>query len=330
MQAFPFRSMSKTKLNSHKTDFKCEISSLRSSQTQFHIHRRAVKVALLFVLVTAPHALCAQQSAATKPCSDPPCAGKTNSAPLPVKVKERVSETLVDGSIPDDPALERIIKPYRAKVRALEVVIGKLEGDLTKEGIGAGTLGSFVTDAIRAQASAKLGKPVLLAITNSGGLRKNSIAAGQLRAADIFELLPFENALIEIDLTGEQLLKLLGVVVSARDAQSGARINYRLKAENRPELVSVRLVTARGQEIEINPKATYTIVTIDYLLNLASGNYAILQQGKNAKPLGVTLRDAVTDYVKAQTVAGRPIKATLDGRFVSVGPDGSNPGGAPK
>lgn len=298
--------------------------------TNFDIrHCTRVNFLLLVVALTSP-AVFAQQSQAARPCSDPPCAGTTSSAAVPIKVKERVSKTLVDGSIPEDPALDRIIKPYRPKVVALEVVIGKLAGDLTKDGIGAGTLGNFVTDAMRAQSSAKLGKPVLLAITNSGGLRKNSIAEGQLRATDIFELLPFENALIEIDLTGEQLLKLLGVVVSGRDAQSGARIKYRLRAENRPELVSVRLLNARGQEIEINPKATYTIVTIDYLLNLASGNYVILQQGKNAKPLGITLRDAVTDYVKAQTVAGRPIKATLDGRFVSIGPDGPNPEGSPK
>jgi 2',3'-cyclic-nucleotide 2'-phosphodiesterase (5'-nucleotidase family) len=197
------------------------------------------------------------------------------------------------------------------------MVIGKLEGDLIKGEVGAGTLGNFVTDAIRAQSSVKLGKPVLLAITNAGGLRKNTIAQGQLRAADIFELLPFENALIEIDLTGEQLLKLLSGVVP-RDAQSGAILRYRLNAEKRPELVNVKLIN-EGKEID--PKATYTIVTIDYLLNLASGNYSILQQGKNAKPLNITLRDAVTDYVKAETAAGRTIKAKLDDRFVSVDSD---------
>jgi len=204
-------------------------------------------------------------------------------------------------------------------VRALDMVIGKLEGDLIKGEVGAGTLGNFVADAIRAQSSVKLGKPVLLAITNAGGLRKNTIAEGQLRAADIFELLPFENALIEIDLTGEQLLKLLSGVVT-RDAQSGAVLRYRLNAQKRPELVSVKLVN-EGQLTEIDPKATYTIVTIDYLLNLASGNYSILQQGKNAKPLGITLRDAVTDYVKAETAAGHSIKAKLDDRFVSVDSD---------
>ena len=107
----------------------------------------------------------------------------------------------------------------------------------------------------------------------------------------------------------------------ARDAQSGARIRYRLNAQKRPEIVSVKLLDAAGQENEIDPKATYTIVTIDYLLNLASGNYSILQEGRNAKPLGITMRDAVTNYIKAETAAGRPIKATLDRRFVSVDRD---------
>jgi 2',3'-cyclic-nucleotide 2'-phosphodiesterase (5'-nucleotidase family) len=132
-----------------------------------------------------------------------------------------------------------MLKPYSGKVRALNVVIGKLDGELRKGSVGAGSLGNFVTDGIRSQASAKLGKPVLLAITNSGGLRKNTIAPGDLRAADIFELLPFENALTEVDLTGEQLLKLLNVVVSSGDALSGARITYRMNANKRPEMIGI-------------------------------------------------------------------------------------------
>ena len=247
-------------------------------------------------------------------------AKKPSSATALAGVKGRVSEILVDASIPNDPALDKMLEPYSAKVRALEVVIGKLEDELKKGPVGGGNLGNFVTDGMRVQSSAKLGKPVLLAVTNSGGLRKNTITPGDLRAADIFELLPFENALAEVELTGEQLLKLLNVVVSAGDALSGARIKYRMNADNRPEMVSARLLDSQGREMEIDPKATYSIVTIDYLLKLGSGRYSILQEAKNVRPLGVTIRDALMDYVKAETAAGRPIKAALDDRFVLVGP----------
>jgi hypothetical protein len=252
-------------------------------------------------------------------------ASKPSSAVGRAKAESRVSEIPVDASIPDDPALEKMLAPYSAKVRALDVVIGKLDTELKKGPVGGGNLGNFVADAIRVQASAKVGRPVLLAITNSGGLRKNTIAPGDLRAADIFELLPFENALTEVDLTGEQLLKLLNVVVSSGDALSGAHIKYRMNANNRPEMVSARLLDSQGREMEIDPKATYSIVTIDYLLKLGSGRYSVLQEGKNVRPLDVTIRDALMDYVKAETAAGRPIKAALDDRFVLIGPDAQKP-----
>ena len=140
-----------------------------------------------------------------------------------------------------------------------------------------------------------------------------------LRASDIFELLPFENALIEVNLTGAQLLKLLEIV-TRRDAQSGARIQFRWNAEDRLEFISAKLIGPGNTEREIDPNATYTIVTIDWILKVASGSYAFLQEAKDQRPLNVTIRDAAMEYVKAETKAGRPIRAMLDGRFVQVGP----------
>jgi 2',3'-cyclic-nucleotide 2'-phosphodiesterase (5'-nucleotidase family) len=192
-----------------------------------------------------------------------------------------------------------------------------LIGELKKSGIGAGTMGNFVVDALRNRAEAKTGKPILMAITNSGGLRKNAIAEGDLTVGDIFELLPFENALVTVDLTGEQLRQFLNVVVKERDAQSGALITFRT-TNGTNELVSVKLNSA-GREVEIDPNATYTIATIDYLVK-RGGDYKILQSGKNVQPLNLTMRDAVLDYVRSETAAGRPIKSMLDGRFRSTNP----------
>ena len=246
--------------------------------------------------------------------------------PTPADIHARVTLKPVDSSVPDDPSVDKMLEVYRPKVRALDEVIGKLTGEMKKSGIGAGSLGNFVADAIRDRAQVKLGKPVLLAITNSGGLRKNAIAEGDLKVNDIFELLPFENALVSLDLTGEQLLRFMTVVLSNRDAQSGARITYRTNDQKANEIVSVKL-RIDGEEKEIDPKATYTIVTIDYLVK-RGGDYSILQEAKNIQPLNLTMRDAVIDYVKAETAAGRTIKATLDGRFSSDKPSTQRePGG---
>ncbi|CAN5824257.1 5'-nucleotidase [soil metagenome] len=284
-----------------------------------------IHLLLVCALAISSQKVAAQQGSNVQPRFGIPSARKPVQTAAPAKTKSRVSEILVDESIPSDSALKKMLAPYSAKVRALEVVMGKLAQEVKKDPVGGGNLGNFVADGIRVQSSAKLGKPVLLTVINSGGLRKNTIAAGDLRAADIFELLPFENALIEVDLTGEQLLKLLNVIVSAGDALSGARIKYRMNVDNRPELVGARLLDGQGREIEIDPKLSYSIVTIDYLLKLGGGRYSILQEGKNVRPLGLTIRDALMDYVKGETAARRPIKAAVDDRFVLIGSDVRKP-----
>ncbi len=215
-----------------------------------------------------------------------------------------------------------MLAAYAPKVRELETVIGKLKGELRKGGVGAGSLGNFVTDGILTEARLKLGNSITLAVTNGGGLRKNTIAEGDLKQRDIFELLPFENALVEFDLTGAQIMTLLRQVVSHRDAQAGARIKYVTDADNKPQLDSVRLLI-NGREQEIDPNAVYKVICIDYLwkrtgtISETEGNYSVLGQAKKIEPLGLTIRDAIIDYVKRETTAGRDIKPNLDGRFLA-------------
>jgi 2',3'-cyclic-nucleotide 2'-phosphodiesterase (5'-nucleotidase family) len=245
---------------------------------------------------------------------------QTAARPAPVATPSdthaNVTTAPVDNTVPDDPAVDKMLTAYAPKVRALDEVIGKLKGDLKKGGVGAGSLGNFVTDGIRSRGSAKLGQPVILAVTNNGGLRKNAISEGELKLRDVFELLPFENALVAFDLTGAQVLELLRVMMSHADAQSGARVKYRLNAEKRPEFESANFIV-KGADKEIDPAGVYTVISIDYLLNVTGGDYAaVLKQAKNTRPLGITIRDAITEYVKAETSAGREIKSTLDGRYV--------------
>jgi len=281
------------------------------------IHRSVLKIVsslgfglwLLLVSFSVVDPANAQQPA---PAASPN--PSTSSAPRDVKA--HVTETLIDSSIPDDPAVDQMLAAYIPKVRALDTILGKLKGELKKGGMGAGSLGNFVADGMRAQASARLGKRIDLAIMNGGGLRRNTISEGELRARDIFELLPFENALVTLDLSGEQILKLLGVVVSGREAQSGARLTYMIKADKSSQLETAMLRDEQGRDQEIDPKATYTIVTIDYLVNVGGERYSVLREGRNTKPVGITLRDAIMDYVKSETAAAREIKPRLDERFI--------------
>jgi len=128
----------------------------------------------------------------------------------------------------------------------------------------------------------------------------------------------FPISLVALDVTGAQLAKI--IEVATKDAQSGARIQFKYNDRDRPEYISGKLIDENGNEQEIDPNKLYTIVTIDYLVRLNSGAYAILKEAKSNVPLNITLRDAVMDYVKSETAAGRSIKSAVDNRFVQVGP----------
>lgn len=278
----------------------------------------------LLLLPTGASAQQGQRRETNSPPASSAAVPPAGAAASPVPGSDaRATQSQVDASVPDDPTLAAIVAPYSAKVRELDVVIGRLEVELKKSGVGGGSLGNFVADAIRARSEKELGKPVLFAATNSGGLRKNTIAPGPLRVHDIYELLPFENALVAVDLTGEQLLRFMEVILAKRDAQSGATLAFRTNAEGNNELHSATL----GKQQAIDQTATYTIVTIDYLVK-RGGDYAVLGEAKDVRPLGQTMRDAVLDYVRAETAAGRTINTTLDKRFLlqdaASAPPGNN------
>jgi len=239
-------------------------------------------------------------------------AARATPAPTPSEAPAKVTQTQVDATIPDDPAVDKMLTAYSPKVKALEEVIGKLKGDLRKGNVGGGSLGNFVTDGIRAEATQRLRNPVPLAVTNSGGLRRNVIPEADLTLRDVFELLPFENALVAFDLTGSQVIELLRIVTLDHDAQSGARVKYKVNAKKELELESAKWLV-NGAEKEIDPNAVYTIICIDYLLNVTGGDYAaVLKKSSNIRPLNLTTRDAITDYIKQQ----HEIKPVLDGRWV--------------
>ena len=275
------------------------------------VSRELLRVLALLVFVVPVSG----QGAAIEPCQAAPTPAKSGG---PQKAGEHASQLEVNANVPADKAVEKMLAPYSEKVSELSKVIGRLEGDLNKTGVGGGSLGNFVTNGMKAQAQAKLGKPVTLAIMNIGGLRKNVITAGELRASDIFELLPFENALVTLDVTGAQLAKILEVVT--KDAQAGARIQFKWNDHNRAEFISGKLIDTNGKEQEIEANKIYTIVTIDYLLRVGGGAYAILQEAKNRAPLNITLRDSIMNYVKNETAAGRKIRSNIDDRFVQIGP----------
>lgn len=238
----------------------------------------------------------------------------TQPAQQQTDVRIKPSQTTIDKSITEDKEVKDLIEKYSDRMRSeMRAVIGRAAIDLDK-GLGGGPLGAFVTDVMRVRAEQSTGKQVHLALQNSGGLRR-SIARGDITVGTIFEVMPFENQIIICELTGEQLLRLVERIVErsserSSDALSGAQITA---CQGK-----VRQVTVDGEPI--NPRATYRLATSDYLQQGGSG-YEVLGEARNVTPTGITIRQALIDFIRAEHAAKRAIQNRAEGRFrVDCGP----------
>ncbi|MEQ9105022.1 MAG: 5'-nucleotidase [Rhodothermales bacterium] len=202
--------------------------------------------------------------------------------------------TVVD-TLRMDPELEALVEPYREDM-AEEVsrVIGHATATLTKDS-PEGTLGNMAADAMLHAISADI------AITNNGGLRV-PLAEGPITVGHMFELMPFENMLVVLHLTGEQVLALANDL-AATNGEPVAGISLEIA-----EGGTARNVRVAGQPVE--PGRTYRVATSDYLAN-GGGNMPALWLDVHREEPFVTLRDAFIAYVQSRGT----IEPVLEGRI---------------
>ncbi|KAK6022161.1 hypothetical protein OSTOST_12150 [Ostertagia ostertagi] len=95
----------------------------------------------------------------------------------------------------------RMLLPYKKGVDTqMQVVIGHTDIPLTKAQPES-TLGNFMADA-QLMAARVLDPKVEVSVSNYGGIRVPYIEAGPLTRGKIFELMPFDNMLIILELPG--------------------------------------------------------------------------------------------------------------------------------
>ncbi|MCS6817989.1 MAG: 5'-nucleotidase C-terminal domain-containing protein [Blastocatellia bacterium] len=214
----------------------------------------------------------------------------------------------VDASAGEDKTVKDLVARYGERLRAeMRTVIGRADQDLIK-GLGGGSLGAFVADVIRRTAEQITGEPIHAALQNSGGLRR-PIPRGKITLGTIYEVMPFENQIVVLEISGETLLALIRHLVArgnerVTDALSGVHI-----VACRGEL---KTASVDGRPIE--PHAIYRLATSDYL-HQGGGGYAMLATARTVIPTGMTIRDALINFIRHEAASGRAIAASAEERF---------------
>lgn len=203
-----------------------------------------------------------------------------------------------------DQGMVSAVKPYAdIAVKTANEVIGYTDEDLTP-GRPESLLGNFFADVMLSYAQKHSTGRVDFAVTNPGGLRK-PIHKGNIKVAHIYELMPFENALVVLDLKGDRV-QALADSIAAHHGGPVAGIRFGI---NNRKAVNVTIAGA-----PLDAGKTYRVVANDYI---AKGNdfYQELTKASSAEFFTVSLRAVILDWVKQETAKGNHIHATLDGRI---------------
>ena len=233
------------------------------------------------------------------------CAG-TKAGPESRNISRMESRNLaIDSTLSPDPELEALIQPYRTdQDDKMSVVIGYAALDL-KKGKPEAPLNNFVADLMLKRASREFRQPVDVALTNNGGLRVD-IQSGPITLGKIYEVMPFENELVILQMTGVQLITLAKEIgEEGGEAVSGMRLEF--KDQNLAQ------ITVQDQRVESD--SLYYLVTTDYLSGSGRNRFKVLSLVPKTL-LGITLRDAIIDEVKEIQAAGRQVTTKVDGRIV--------------
>jgi 2',3'-cyclic-nucleotide 2'-phosphodiesterase/3'-nucleotidase len=202
----------------------------------------------------------------------------------------------IDGVEPD-PSIARMLEPFEAKLtETLQQVLGHAAGDLSRSTAQESHIGNLVADAVRAKTGTTIA--LIQAGDPQKGIRKGPITSGMM-----FEVLPSENTLVTMRLSGAHIKRILGRTVMSL---SGVRVKLDEAKPEGKRLLSVRLEDGTP----LRDKDFYSVTTNNFLL-MGGGGHTEFADGVGVEDTGILMRDALAEHIaRLGTVAPR-----LDGRI---------------
>lgn len=185
-------------------------------------------------------------------------------------------------------------------------VVGELEGTLGhgKQMKNVTPLGYWTADLMRKSTGVQIG------LTNGGGLRI-PLEEGKITMGHMYEVMPFDNTLVTMEVTGAHLKALVDHGIEADfmgDGQvAGVKVVYDPTKEYENRIVSITLED--GTPIEMDK--TYTLVTNDFIYG--GGDKYDFKAATNVKDTFVPIRDELVKTFKA----GKIVAPSVEGLFVA-------------
>lgn len=208
--------------------------------------------------------------------------------------------------------LETIISPYRVELTSkMNEVINTSLIDM-EVGTPEGLLGNFVCDLTYIKAKEISIKPVDFCLLNNGGLR-TPIPKGEITRGKIFELMPFENEIVIVELSGKNMLDLIDYIktksLMSNSRKAGVPVSGLRMIINKDEVSDVKI----GM-FAFDKSKNYRVATSDYLSN-GGDHMDFFLNPISIENTGIKLRDAILTHIIELDNKNTKLNAILDGRI---------------
>jgi len=215
--------------------------------------------------------------------------------------------TLMSDRFPRDRSVAQSIDTVAGRVeKGFNDKIGESVIPITRTGEGESLMGNLICDAMLWKMKGDV------AITNKGGVRTD-IHAGTITPHDVFDVLPFDNTLGTVEVTGAFVKDLLEAKVIY--GGSGLYVSGMRVKVDRSRPAGQRVISLEIFGKPVVADSSYRLVTTDYLLEGNSGMEKLASlRSQAAIESGVYMRDAVLEYIKEHS----PIEPKLDGRWQTL------------
>ncbi|PTQ53096.1 MAG: 5'-nucleotidase [Brockia lithotrophica] len=240
------------------------------------------------------------------------------------RLSQAQGELLSLNDVPPDPELKQLLESYDAPLEEIKRrVVGKtlvdLDGARERVRTQETNLGNLIADAYLEKARKAIPE-TQLALVNGGGIRA-SIPAGDVTLGQVLEVMPFNNMLVILRLTGAEILEALENGVSKVEDKHGrfpqvAGMRYAFDPA-RPageRILRVEVWDEKARTYRpLDHRATYLLVTNNFVADGGDG-YEVLKRAKDEGRI-VELyevdHDALVEYLEAHS----PVSPRVEGRI---------------
>jgi 5'-nucleotidase len=227
----------------------------------------------------------------------------------------------VTDAIPDDPDFAPVTAKYKTLLDQLEVRVGATAVPLDALSKSVRTketdIGNFIADAYRKAVNADIG------FVNGGSIRADlAYLPGPLTKRDVLSMLPFNNPIVKVEVSGKTLMDLLehGVARSREDGEPGRfpQISGLKFVFDAGKLPGQRITQAsvNGKPVDVNAK--YTIATSDFLVSRGGDGYTMFKDAKILIAADAAPKDSEVFEKAIKESSNSTISPKVEGRIIRL------------